>query len=384
MALAAAELEGLARKYANEAVVADRQGLRDKAISNYQQAIDVLRKLVSLYPGYELNSVYIQRIKAYQERIRLLRGDGYDVVDDGASQRGGQPQTQGQRASYEDLVVKEKPNVKWEDVIGLEDAKRAIMESIVYPTKRPDLFPLGWPRGILLFGPPGTGKTLLAAATAAEIDATFISVDAASIMSRWLGEAEKNVARIFAQARSIKGPVIIFMDELDALLGIRSNEVGGEVRARNQLLQEMDGLADKGKNNLVYVIGATNKPWALDAPFVRRFQKRILVGLPDEPTRVKLFEHYTRNLSLAEDVDLRELARITENYSPSDIRDVCQAAQLVVVRELFETSEALKPGSLPRKITMEDFRKVLETRKPSVPPDMIASYKTWYEYYKAL
>ncbi|MEM0272804.1 MAG: AAA family ATPase, partial [Thermoprotei archaeon] len=214
MALAASELEGLAKRYASEAVTADRQGMRGKAISSYQMAIDVLNKLVSLYPGYELNGIYIQRIKAYQERIRLLKGEAYE--DDGSSaslSRGQQASNQAQKSSYDDLVIKEKPNVKWDDVIGLEDAKVAIMESIVYPTKRPDLFPLGWPRGILVFGPPGCGKTLLAAAAASEIDATFINVDAASIMSRWLGEAEKNVARIFAQARSIHGPVIIFMDE---------------------------------------------------------------------------------------------------------------------------------------------------------------------------
>ncbi|MEM3794858.1 MAG: AAA family ATPase [Thermoprotei archaeon] len=385
MALAASELEGLAKRYASEAVTADRQGMRGKAISSYQMAIDVLNKLVSLYPGYELNGIYIQRIKAYQERIRLLKGEAYE--DDGSSaslSRGQQASNQAQKSSYDDLVIKEKPNVKWDDVIGLEDAKVAIMESIVYPTKRPDLFPLGWPRGILVFGPPGCGKTLLAAAAASEIDATFINVDAASIMSRWLGEAEKNVARIFAQARSINGPVIIFMDELDALLGVRSNEVGGEVRARNQLLQEMDGLADKGRTNMVYVIGATNKPWVLDAPFVRRFQKRILVSLPTFADRIKVFELYTKNLRLSADVDLKELASLTENYSPSDIRDVCQSAHLMVVRELFESNQANKPGSMPRKITMDDFRKVLENRKPSVSPDLLASYKTWYDYYKAL
>ncbi|MEM3711110.1 MAG: AAA family ATPase [Thermoprotei archaeon] len=385
MALAASELEGLAKRYASEAVTADRQGMRGKAISSYQMAIDVLNKLVSLYPGYELNGIYIQRIKAYQERIRLLKGEAYE--DDGSSaslSRGQQASNQAQKSSYDDLVIKEKPNVKWDDVIGLEDAKVAIMESIVYPTKRPDLFPLGWPRGILVFGPPGCGKTLLAAAAASEIDATFINVDAASIMSRWLGEAEKNVARIFAQARSINGPVIIFMDELDALLGVRSNEVGGEVRARNQLLQEMDGLADKGRTNMVYVIGATNKPWVLDAPFVRRFQKRILVSLPTFADRIKIFELYTKNLRLSADVDLKELASLTENYSPSDIRDVCQSAHLMVVRELFESNQANKPGSMPRKITMDDFRKVLENRKPSVSPDLLASYKTWYDYYKAL
>jgi SpoVK/Ycf46/Vps4 family AAA+-type ATPase len=386
LALAASELEGLAKRYASEAVAADRQGMRGKAITSYQQAIDVLNKLVTLYPGYELNGIYIQRIKAYQERIRLLKGEVYE--DDGGGSnllaRNQQSPSQSQKSSYDELVIKEKPNVKWEDVIGLEDAKKAIMESIVYPTKRPDLFPLGWPRGILMFGPPGCGKTLLAAAAASEIEATFISVDAASIMSRWLGEAEKNVARIFAQARSIKGPVIIFMDELDALLGIRSNEVGGEVRARNQLLQEMDGLADKGKTNMVYVIGATNKPWVLDAPFVRRFQKRIMVNLPDYDARIRIFELYTKNLRLAEDVDLKELARWTENYSPSDIRDVCQSAHLMVVRELFESDQANKPGSMPRRITMNDFKKVLENRKPSVAPDLLASYKTWYDYYKAL
>ncbi|MEM0272726.1 MAG: ATP-binding protein, partial [Thermoprotei archaeon] len=187
-----------------------------------------------------------------------------------------------------------------------------------------------------------------------------------------------------AQARSINGPVIIFMDELDALLGVRSNEVGGEVRARNQLLQEMDGLADKGRTNMVYVIGATNKPWVLDAPFVRRFQKRILVSLPTFADRIKIFELYTKNLRLSADVDLKELASLTENYSPSDIRDVCQSAHLMVVRELFESNQANKPGSMPRKITMDDFRKVLENRKPSVSPDLLASYKTWYDYYKAL
>src|SRR6185503_3504280 len=105
------------------------------------------------------------------------------------------------KADFDDLVMKEKPNVSWDEVIGLDDAKRAIRESIVYPMKRPDLFPLGWPRGILLYGPPGCGKTLLAAAAAAEIEGYFINVDAASMMSKWLGEAEKNVSKLFTMAR---------------------------------------------------------------------------------------------------------------------------------------------------------------------------------------
>src|SRR5574339_822870 len=121
---------------------------------------------------------------------------------------------------FDNLVMREKPNVSCHEVIGLDDAKRAIRESIVYPTKRPDLFPLGWPRGILLYGPPGCGKTLLAAAAAAEIEGYFINVDAASMMSKWLGEAEKNVSKLFSMARKLHDKegvrVLIFVDEIDS------------------------------------------------------------------------------------------------------------------------------------------------------------------------
>lgn len=380
--LAVDELERAAIRYANEGVQADRTGARGKAISSYQQAIETLNTLISLYPTYELNKVYIQRIAMYQARIRALKGDG---VEDSAAQYPVEAHTGGsQQAQKTELIIKEKPNVKWTDVIGLEDAKTAIREAIVYPTKRPDLFPLGWPRGILMFGPPGCGKTLLAAATASEIEGTFINVDAASIMSRWLGEAEKNVAKIFSQARGTKGAVIVFIDEVDALFGTHSNEVGGEVRVRNQFLQEMDGLSEKGKSSMVYVIAATNKPWQLDAPFIRRFQKRILVTLPDLEARVHTLELYTKGLRISPEVDLRELARLTEFYSPSDIRDVCQAAQLTVVRELFESGKALDPTSRPRDITLDDFKHVISVRKPSVSREMLVAYDTWYQTFKAL
>lgn len=384
MALAAPELEQAAIRFANDAVQADRNGSRGTAISKYQQAIDVLNKLVTLYPGYELNGIYIQRIRAYQQRVRALKGEALDETSEESSApqlRGETPQA---KAKYDELVIKEKPSVKWEDVIGLDDAKRAIRESVVYPTRRPDLFPLGWPRGILVFGPPGCGKTLLAAATAAEIDATFISVDAAAIMSRWLGEAEKNVSRIFSQARSTKGSVLIFIDEVDALFGVHSNEVGGEVRVRNQFLQEMDGLSEKGKNSSVYVIAATNKPWNLDAPFIRRFQKRIMVSLPDRDARMKTFELYSKSLRLAPGATAEAISQMIESYTPSDIRDICQSAQLRVVRELFESGQADKPGSSTREITLDDFKDVLALRKPSVSPDMIRAYEVWYDNFKAL
>ena len=383
---ASQELEKAVTSYALEAVRLDKQGARGMAITMYQKAIESLLKLVQLYPDYGLNKVYIQRAMAYQERIKALQGVGpigpqpekaADVIGPSGAE---------EKASYDELVLKEKPNVVWGQVVGLGHAKKAVKEAIVYPVERPDLFTLGWPRGILLFGPPGCGKTLLAAAVATEIDATFISVDAASIMSKWLGEAEQNVARLFVSARksAINGrPSIVFIDELDSLIGMRSTEVGGETRVRNQFLKEMDGIIDKGKKIHAYVIGATNKPWALDWPFIRRFQKRIIVPLPDYEARLGMFKLYTTHLKLA-NVDLDEFARLSEGFSGSDIRDICQSAHLKVIGELFESGLASDKQAQPRPISTDDFRMILEERKPSVSLDMVASYNRWFDAFKAL
>ncbi len=385
------ELEKSATAYALDAVKMDKQGQRGRAITLYQKAIENLLQLVQLYPEYGLNKVYVQRAIAYQERIKALQGAVSSAeMRDEANNNGdgsGSRQSEGNVKSSEELVVLEKPMVNWAEVVGLDPAKKAVKEAIVYPVQRPDLFPLGWPRGILLFGPPGCGKTLLAAAVATEIDANFYSIDAASVMSKWLGEAEQNVAKLFGSARksSIEGKAaIVFVDELDSLMGQHANEVGGEIRVRNQFLKEMDGIVDKGKNLHVYVIGATNKPWDLDWAFIRRFQKRILVPLPDHSTRLNMLKLYSSNLKIESDVDLYELARLSEGFSGSDIRDVCQSAQLSLIGEFFESGKAQDKEAKPRLLTMADFRQILEERKPSVSLDMLSQYNRWFEAFKAL
>jgi SpoVK/Ycf46/Vps4 family AAA+-type ATPase len=413
MSLAPQELENSASKYAAEAIRLDSQGSRGMAIQSYQHAIEALAKLIQIYPEYKLNKVYMERANAYQNRIKALQmshgldeeatislineapsksqtttGNGKKTRDHPGVSKRANDNNETEKADFDDLVMKEKPQVSWSEVVGLEDAKRAIRESIVYPTKRADLFPLGWPKGILLYGPPGCGKTLLAAAAAAEIEGYFINVDAASMMSKWLGEAEKNVSKLFSMAHKLndneKVPVLLFIDEIDSFLGTRNSEVGGEVRVKNQFLTEMDGISAKSKVSHLYVIGATNKPWTLESGFLRRFQKRIYVTLPDNTSRTNLFYQYTAPLKKESLLKSEELAKMAEGYSASDIKDICQSVQLRVVNELFESGKAMDAESNPRSITVADFKEILKIRKPSVSTDMIKAFIKWSDQFKAL
>jgi len=364
------ELERLAAERARAAVRYDKIGMKKEAAQQYREAIYLLSKLIELTDDPLMKKIYEEKQKQYQQRVEALNESVYEGAE--------APKAEKASEAAKDFIIENPPPIKWDDVIGLEEAKKAIMESIIYPMKRPDLFPLGWPRGILLFGPPGCGKTMLAAAVANEVDAVFMHVDASLIMSKWLGESEKNISMIFKTARGYEAsgkPVIIFIDEVDSLTAIRVNEVGGEARARNQLIKEMDGLLDKGRNSLIYVLAATNKPWLLDEPFIRRFQKRIYIDLPNYEARLKLFQHYAGKLDLDEDVEFSELARITNGYSAADIHSICMEVQMKIVSEFFESGG----GDRPRKIRMEDFMDVIRKRKPSVDLNSIKRMIEWAE-----
>jgi len=265
-------------------------------------------------------------------------------------------------------VILEIPNVRWEDIGDLEQVKQELREAVEWPLKYPDLFKrLGIkpPKGILLYGPPGTGKTLLAKAVANESEANFISVKGPEILSKWVGESEKAVREIFQRAREA-APCIIFFDELDAIAPRRGLHTDSGVTDRivNQLLTEMDGIQILKD---VVVIGATNRPDILDPALLRpgRFDRIIFVPPPDVEGRYQIFQIHTREMPLADDVDLRKLAEMTEGYTGADIEALCREAALNAARENLNID----------KVYMRHFLAALEKVKPSIAPEQRREYE---------
>mmetsp|Transcript_23817 Transcript_23817/g.24803 ORF Transcript_23817/g.24803 Transcript_23817/m.24803 type:complete len:459 (-) Transcript_23817:70-1446(-) len=225
-------------------------------------------------------------------------------------------------------MVTEKPNVRWEDVAGLEKAKEALKEAVILPLKFKHLFNekrRPW-KGILLYGPPGTGKSFLAKACATEVKGTFYSVSASNIMSKWVGEAERTVRALFDLARQNK-PAVIFLDEIDSLLSARGDgEQESTRRVKTEFLVQMQGV---GKDDTgILVLGATNIPWDLDQAVRRRFQKKIYIPLPEKAARLNMFKLNLGDTMphLLGEEDYKELSELTDGYSGSDIATLTQDA----------------------------------------------------------
>ena len=284
-------------------------------------------------------------------------------------------------------VLIEIPNVRWDDIGGLENIKEELREAVEWPLKYPKAFQrLGIepPRGILLYGPPGTGKTLLAKAVANESSANFIGIRGPEVLSKWVGESEKRVREIFRKARQA-APTVIFIDEIDAIAPARGAE-GNHVTDRliNQLLTEMDGIE---RNSGVVVIAATNRPDILDPALLRpgRFDRLILVPAPDEKVRLEILKVHTRRVPLAEDVDLRELAKKTEGYSGADLEALVREAALTAMRRIMAElpAQAVEEESeefLERlKVSKRDFEAALKKVRPSITPYMVEYYRNFEE-----
>ncbi|MBU0615085.1 MAG: CDC48 family AAA ATPase [Nanoarchaeota archaeon] len=273
-------------------------------------------------------------------------------------------------------VLVEVPNIKWEDVGGLDDVKQELKEAVEWPLKFPEAFKrLGVkpPKGILLYGAPGTGKTMLAKAVANEANSNFISVKGPELLSKWVGESEKAVREIFKKARQTS-PTIIFFDEVDSLAPRRGANSESRVHEQvvNQILTELDGLEEMHD---VVVIAATNRPDIVDPALLRpgRFDRIILTPAPDINTREKIFEVHTKNIPLTKDVDIKELATKTEGYAGADIESICREAAMLALRKDMKAKE----------VTMKDFEAALEKVSPSVSPDVEKAYEELKQQFSA-
>ncbi len=266
-------------------------------------------------------------------------------------------------------IMIQVPNVRWDDIGGLEDAKRVLREGVELPLKHPDAFRrigIRPAKGFLLFGPPGTGKTLLAKAVAREAESNFIATKSSDLLSKWYGESEQQVSRLFQRARQV-APTVIFIDEIESLAPQRGGGLGEPAvteRVVNTLLSEMDGLEELEG---VVVIGATNRPTLIDPALLRpgRFDELVYVTIPDREGRRTILQIHTKDMPLAEDVDLDELAERTAGYTGADLEDLVRRAGLHALRESMEA----------REVPMRFFEQALQEVRASVTPETEREYE---------
>jgi vacuolar protein-sorting-associated protein 4 len=345
----------------SKAINADNEGEYEQALNLYRDALGRFTLGLKYEKNESRKKLILERVEGYMKRAEELRdyvnkqnelgtkggggtgmkkkgdGDGDDADEEKAKLRG----------ALSGAIVTEKPNVKWEDVAGLEGAKDSLKETVILPTRFPQLFtgnrkPF---KGILLYGPPGTGKSYLAKAVATEADSTFFSVSSSDLVSKWQGESERLVRNLFELAREAPGgKSIIFIDEVDSLCGSRSEgESDSTRRIKTEFLVQMDGV---GKNsNNVLVLGATNVPWELDAAIRRRFEKRVYIPLPEKEARA-----YMVQMNLGEtpnslnDDDFDRLGEITTGASGSDIKVLVKEALMQPLRTCQKAKQFCKEG----------------------------------------
>lgn len=275
-------------------------------------------------------------------------------------------------ADASDWIIKDKPTLGFDDIAGLEDVKQDIRLKMIYPFAHPDLarqYGISTGGGVLLYGPPGTGKTMIAKAIAHEIDATFFVVSAAQMLSKWVGEAEQNVQKLFEAAKA-EDKSVIFLDETEALVPKRKSDSSTVMqRVVPQILQELEGF-DRGGDGALLFVGATNKPWMLDEAMLRpgRLDARIYVGLPDAPARFRLLEIHFGDRPLADDVDFGELCDRLDGYSGADIKNIAQRAAQLPFMEAIAGKDA-------RPISRRDIMTIVDATPPSVNPSDLIRYE---------
>lgn len=420
---------GRALGVVQKAVESDTAGDYEKAYNLYYQSLELFMLALKWEKNVKSKEIIRARAGEYMERAEKLKahlaendkgnkkkpaavgsngkvsgGTGKGKDDEDEEQ---DPESKKLRGALQGAILTDKPNVKWEDVAGLEGAKEALKEAVILPIKFPHLFSgkrQPW-KGILLYGPPGTGKSYLAKAVATEANSTFFSVSSSDLVSKWMGESERLVKQLFAMARENK-PSIIFIDEVDALCGPRGEgESEASRRIKTELLVQMDGVGRDSKG--VLILGATNIPWQLDAAIRRRFQRRVHISLPDLPGRMRMFEMSVGTTPCdLKPADFKTLAQMSEGYSGSDISIAVQDALMQPVRTIqtsthykkvmVDNEEKLTPCSpgakgaiemswtevdsdklLEPPLVLKDFVKAVKGARPTVSQEDIKKSAEW-------
>jgi transitional endoplasmic reticulum ATPase len=317
-----------------------------------------------LFQAAEESSGKLKEIRLLNAEKLLQKAKSIETVRKASSLA--EPET-----SADSFMLQEKPNVTFDDVAGLDDVKKEIRDKIINPFLYPEearRFGIKSGGGILLYGPPGTGKTYIAKAVAHEVDGAFFSIKPSDVMNKWVGESEKNIAKLFTEARK-QAKSVIFIDEVESLIPKRKDS-GSTIMQRvvPQILGEMDGV--ESNNSTILFIGATNEPWSIDHAALRpgRFDEKIYIPPPDLNARIKMFELNLKVRPLENDIDFKKLAEQTEGYSGADIKQVCLKSALIPFHESIE-------AGIKRGISMSDLLSVLNVVKPSINPKVVKEYE---------
>ncbi|XP_023542560.1 uncharacterized protein LOC111802436 isoform X2 [Cucurbita pepo subsp. pepo] len=330
-------------------------------------------------------------LQAIQNETKSLKKSLKDVVTE----------NEFEKRLLADVIPPSDIGVTFDDIGALENVKDTLKELVMLPLQRPELFCKGQLtkpcKGILLFGPPGTGKTMLAKAVATEAGANFINISMSSITSKWFGEGEKYVKAVFSLASKI-APSVVFVDEVDSMLGRRENPGEHEAmrKMKNEFMVNWDGLRTKDKER-VLVLAATNRPFDLDEAVIRRLPRRLMVNLPDAPNRAKILKVILAKEDLSQDFDFDSVASMTDGYSGSDLKNLCVAAAHRPIKEILEKEKkehaaaladgrpapALSGSEDIRPLNMDDFKYAHERVCASVSSESVnmTELLQWNELY---
>lgn len=351
--------------YYNNGMSAQKKNNISLAKKNFQKAAEVLLKLAKMSSG-ELKKSRFEKAKRLIEYIDNLKETKVNKM----SSKNETDKSDSTETRWEAVRV---PNVSFDDIAGLDEVKEAVRNRIILPRKHPDIYEKYKKKvggGVLMYGLPGTGKTMIAKAIAREIDAKFFSVKSSDIVSKWFGEAEKNIRNLFETARK-EDSAVIFFDEFEALGAKRGGSSSVMARIIPELLAQIQGFDETDAN--IMILAATNRPWDLDSAFLRpgRFDEKLYIPLPDKAARKFIINKSLKELPLDENVRIDDLVHYTEGFNAADVVEFCERLKDGPIRRTIEN------GGKIENITLDDVKYVRDRVKSSVNPQEIIALEKW-------